>query len=76
MCVCVYVRVPVLVLGLLSDTLFLLLFFFAPFFRPLLALLVSLSHSLALSLPTYDSEVRKKLSVFYAHTLLQANKPY
>lgn len=73
-CVCVYVRVPVLVLGLLSDTLFLLFF--------LLLLSFSLSSprfarlSLSLSLPTYDSEVRKKLSVFYAHTLLQANKPY
>lgn len=71
-CVCVYVRVPMLVLSLLSDTLF-LLFFFCSFLSPSprFARL-----SLSLSLPTYDSEVRKKLSVFYAHTLLQANKPY
>lgn len=39
MCVCVYVRVPVLVLGLLSDTI--PTFFFAPFFLPLLSSLCS-----------------------------------
>lgn len=52
-------------------------FFFCSFLSPSPCFArLSLSHSLALSLPTYDSEVRKKLSVFYAHTLLQANKPY
>lgn len=75
-CACVYMCVFPCLSSVCSLTLYSYFFFFLLLSFSLSLLCSSLSHSLALSLPTYDSEVRKKLSVFYAHTLLQANKPY